>query len=162
MREQWTQGYATTLTNAPIRIAYSSEQMISTDSVDEVKRTLNLDNIATLRLAAPFNSESVTLLWITRPSVTVDQPSQHPPIKTFQATITTGPQRHIPFDREHPSQLISVGIRIFRVSLVHIRDKTIPNVTVASFEYRFDISEEELTADNLAAAISQPTYQKTP
>ena len=159
VREQWNSAHPMNLTNALVRVPYSSSQTISMVPADEDKRTLNLDNIATLWIASPFNSNSVTLMWIAQPSVTVEQPIQHPPIQTFQATTNIGPQRRIPFDLQHPVQLLRVGNRIFRVRLTDIRDRNIRTNTQNTtfwFEYEFAISEEELTADNLAAAISQP------
>jgi len=146
---------------AATHIAYSSRQVLEISNIPGgYNQTLNLDNVATLRLAAPFNRESVTLLWTTLPSITIDEPPQFPPIITRGEVIARGSQ-YITFDVEHPVQLIRVDGRIFGVSLEDIHDKKTPD-RIFWFEYDFAISEVELTAENLAAAINQRTAQPTP
>jgi hypothetical protein len=150
------------------RMTYSSRQILQISNVPgNYNQTLNLDNVATLRVSAPFNSHVVTLLWPTSPPITVIQPKAGEKYRvpssdqtfrfggmTARGLTLVGPAQRITFDDTHGVHLIRVGERIFRVSLEDRRDKTTQG-QIFSFEYEFAISEVEPTAENLAAAVTQ-------
>ncbi|MGA9055163.1 MAG: hypothetical protein WB763_01490 [Terriglobia bacterium] len=123
-----------------IRIKYSSRQVLQVANVPgNYNMILNLDNVATLLLTAPFSRKEATLLWPTLPTVTIAEPRpeekyEFPGGGTVQAPgIGHGFEMHglrlagkskvITFDFEHPVRFIRVGERIFRVSLESVRDK---------------------------------------
>jgi hypothetical protein len=138
----------------------------------EYNRTLNLDNVATLLLFAPFNREAVTLSWPTLPTVSIAEPKADEKYKVPGGTgrvqlpqagkgmevrgltMMGGPVKTIEFELGNPVRFVRVGERIFRVSLESVRDKS--NSEYAMFlEYEFAISEEDQNPENLAAAITQ-------
>lgn len=160
---------------ATIRPAYSSRQVLQVSSFPgNYNSTLNLDNVAELRLTDPFNGESVTLGWFSSPPVTIAQPQPGKPyevpgggasiqvggpgIEIGALTMMEPPLLTIKFDFLHPVELIRVGERIFRVALVSATDKADAKAKIVMFfEYEFAISEEEPTAENRTAAISLET-----
>lgn len=149
----------------------SSRQILQASNIPgDYNETLNLDNIATLHLWGPIR-ESVILLWPTSPPVTVTEPKAdqaynvpggggiaahvgHVPGVTVRDLKLAGQAKEITFDVAHSVHLIRVGERIFRVSLESINDKANAE-RLMFFEYTFAVSEEEPTAENRAAAISQ-------
>jgi hypothetical protein len=162
-----------------IRVEYSSRQILQISSMPgDYNRTLNLDNVAALRLMPPFNRDGLTLSWFPSPPVTIAEPQVGKPynvpsggtvraggpgVEVKGLTMTGPPLVSIGFDIAHPVQLICVGERIFRVSLESVKDKA--NATakiVMFFEYEFAISEEAPTAENRTDAISLETPPSTP
>jgi hypothetical protein len=158
------------------RIAFSDRQTLQiSDLPGNYKETLALDNVATLRLTAPYSREVVTLLWPTLPTITVANPKNDEKYKfpgsdrtvqigpgiTAQGLTLIGQAQRITFDATHPTRFVTVEGRIFRILLVSVNDKADTKHKMF-FEYVFAISEEEPTAENRAAAISQDQEPQTP
>jgi hypothetical protein len=141
-------------------MAYSSHQMLST-SLEDLNKSLNLDNVASLYLSSPFGRDVVTLIWPTVPAITAENPKTEPGIKVYGLRqLGPGPMKWITFDLAHPAHLIEVGDRIFQVQLTSIDDKT--TAQSPRMEYSFAISEVEPTAENKANAITQNESSATP
>jgi hypothetical protein len=134
------------------------------------ERTINLDSVATLRLFVPCGRDCVTLQWPLLPPLTVANPGvgqkytipgQVKPLTFLDSSgaITdmtlSGPGRSIRFDMNNRAHLLRAGDRIFRVSLENIRDMSNAKADLLSIEYDFAVSEEDLTDENRAAAITQ-------
>ncbi len=139
-----------------IRLKYSSRQTIEIANVPgDYNQSLN--------------REVVTLVWPILPSVTIAEPKGEEKYRVPGGVIVTVPQAGnglevrgltiaqgplITFDSTHSSRLFLIGERLFRVSLVDIRDKS--NAEHQMFlQYEFAISEEDVTPENRAAAIVQ-------
>jgi hypothetical protein len=161
------------------RIAYSNRQVLQISSMPgDYNRTLNLDNVAALRLMPPLNRDGLTLSWFPSPPVTIAEPQAGkqydvpfggtvraggPGIEVKGLTMMGPPLVNIWFDIGHPVRLIRVGDRVFRVSLESVKDKADVTAKIMMFfEYEFAISEEEPTAENRAAAISLETPPAAP
>jgi hypothetical protein len=158
---------------ASIRTKYSSQQTIEISNVPgKYNRTLNLDNVATLQLTAPFTGSLVTLAWPTTPTFEISKPIPGqryefpggdaylefaPGMVTRYATLI-GPSRNIQFDAaSNQSHLLRVRDRVFRVTLESIKDKREPGYLMF-FEYVFGISEEDSTPETRRRAISSDDF----
>jgi hypothetical protein len=124
------------------RSAFSDTQFIRVLPSDMGgNMVLNLDNVGTLRLHAPYSSEKITMLLDVVP---ISAPNQHLPGVEFRDIETynqsTGTQYTFDTDKDRRHE-VKVANRTFLVTLMRIKKLDVPNVPVA-IEYQFGISEK--------------------
>jgi hypothetical protein len=101
--------------------------------------TLHLDNVATLRLAAPYSMEMATLALDVVP---IDMQVRHgPEVQVEGPQIYYGSHQQYMFDvHQNKRKEIEVGGRTFTVTLIQVKRVPIANVG-SPIEYVFGISE---------------------
>jgi len=143
------------------RIKYSDQQVIVIDYRPSFgKWSLNLDNVATLETYGPRDLNSIGLILAETAPVNIanPQPNQRysaggvemtfpgvaiPGIRIKEAHLLVGSaMQQFVFRTDHPTHSITVGTRVFRVTLRSVNDNSTPELP--RIEYVFAISEEWL------------------
>lgn len=153
---------------------FSGRQTIEIASVPgEYNRSINLDNVGTLVLGAPFNASTVTLFWPATALSTVVEPvsgKRYAVPGEGEGAIEFGPGvtakdatifRHlnqVVFDTGTKQQnLVKVASRIFLVRLEEIKDRATREIPM-HFEYTFALSESDPTFENQRRAITADDF----
>ena len=103
--------------------------------------SLNLDNIAKLKLHIPFSINLITMLLDVVVTNLPDQHTDNFSVEGTQYYNQTSGTQYIFNTTNNKRHEIAVGGRIFIVTLLSINKLSIPNVPIAT-EYQFGISEK--------------------
>lgn len=121
-----------------MRARFTSTQTVSTfPSETGENRTLNLDNVATLRLGVPYSANDVTM--VLDPVVVRLDGEHDPGIQVEALGYRAG--RRLLFDQgENKRQFIDAGGRVFVVTLTEIDPRPVAG-EARPFKFTFSISE---------------------
>ena len=126
---------------SPSRPHFSQTQTISNaGKMSGQSDELNLDNIATLKIFAPYSTENVTLVLDADPTYYPGYSNSQ--VDVLQTMIIHGDHKKYIFDKgANKRQVVQVGTRKFLVTLM---DTGIPSkrILAVQIEYTFGISEE--------------------